>query len=118
MGVSAFFLSILTLGLYYPWYLAKLTKYRGRHTRIGTGACLRYELTGGDFLRLFLLHVWGTTLTLGLAFPWIAMYSLRYMARRVYVEGSIDFENIEQREEGAGAAADGFADALDIGLGV
>jgi hypothetical protein len=40
------------------------------------------------------------------------------MARRVYVEGSIDFENIEQREEGAGAAADGFADALDIGLGV
>jgi uncharacterized membrane protein YjgN (DUF898 family) len=118
MGVPAFFLSILTLGLYYPWYLAKLTKYRGRHTRIGTGACLRYELTGGDFLRLFLLHVWGTTLTLGLAFPWIAMYSLRYMARRVYVEGSIDFENIEQREEGAGAAADGFADALDIGLGV
>ncbi len=118
MGVSAFFLSILTLGLYYPWYLAKITKYRGRHTRIGTGACLRYELTGRDFIRLFLLHVWGTTLTLGLAFPWIAMYSLRYMAQRVYVEGSIDFENIEQREEGAGAAADGFADALDIGLGV
>jgi uncharacterized membrane protein YjgN (DUF898 family) len=118
MGVSAFFLSILTLGLYYPWYLAKIAKYRGRHTRIGPGAFLSYQVTGGDFLRLFLLNLWGSTLTLGIAFPWIAMYSLRYMAQRVYVEGSIDFENIEQREGGAGAAADGFADALDIGLGV
>ncbi len=98
MGVSAFFLSILTLGLYYPWYLAKIAKYRGRHTRIGPGAFLSYQVTGGDFLRLFLLNLWGSTLTLGIAFPWIAMYSLRYMAQRVYVEGSIDFENIEQRE--------------------
>jgi uncharacterized membrane protein YjgN (DUF898 family) len=118
MGVAAFFLSMVTLGFYYPWYLAKLTRYRGRRTRIGPGACLNYQINGHDFLWIFLLSVFGTTLTLGIAFPWITMYSLRYMARRVHVEGSIDFENIEQREGGAGAVADGFADALDIGLGV
>jgi uncharacterized membrane protein YjgN (DUF898 family) len=118
MGVAAFFLSIVTLGLYYPWYLAKLMKYRGRRTRIGPGACLDYQINGHNLLWIFLLNVFGTTLTLGIAFPWITMYSLRYMARRIHVVGSIDFENIEQREGGAGAAADGFADALDIGLGV
>jgi uncharacterized membrane protein YjgN (DUF898 family) len=118
MGVAAFFLSVLTLGFYYPWYLAKLTRYRGRHTQIGPDACLDFKITGGDFLRIFLLNVWGTTLTLGIAFPWITMYSIRYMTQRTQVEGSIDFDNIEQREGGAGAAADGFADALDIGLGV
>jgi len=118
MGVTAFFLCIVTLGFYYPWYLAKLTKYRGRHTHIGPSARLVYEISGSDFFWIFWLRVLGTTLTLGIAFPWITMYSLRYMVRRVHVEGSIDFENIEQREGGAGAAADGFADALDIGLGV
>jgi uncharacterized membrane protein YjgN (DUF898 family) len=118
MGVAAFFLSIVTLGFYYPWYLAKLTRYRGRRTRVGPGAHLDYQIKGQDILWIFLLNVFGTTLTLGLAFPWITMYSIRYMARRVCVVGSIDFENIEQREGGAGAVADGFADALDIGLGV
>jgi uncharacterized membrane protein YjgN (DUF898 family) len=118
MGIAAFFLSIVTLGFYYPCYLAKIAKYRGRHTRVGPDACLDYQMTGGDFLWIFLLNIWGTTLTLGLAFPWITMYSLRYMTKRIYVEGEIDFDSIEQREGGAGAVADGFADAFDIGLGV
>jgi uncharacterized membrane protein YjgN (DUF898 family) len=118
MGVAAFFLALLTLGFYYPWYVAKLGRYRGLHTRVGPNARIDYRLTGGELLRIYLLNIWGTTLTLGLAFPWILMYSVRYAAERIGVEGWIDFESIGQREAGGGAAADGFADALDIGLGV
>ena len=57
-------------------------------------------------------------MTLGLAFPWVAVWSLRRVAERVTFEGMIDFAAIAQRTVAAGAGGDALADALDVGLGV
>lgn len=117
MTVKGWLLTLVTFGIYYFWHSARLSRYRLAHTYVGDQAVLRSELTGVDLYVLMLLNVFGTTLTLGLAFPWITMYSLRRIARRIHVEGVIDFESIEQRTREEGAVADGFADAFDLDLG-
>lgn len=118
MGVKAVFFSLLTGGLYYFWYKAKLTRYRMEHTRAGESAMLASEISGGDLFLLYILSTFGVMLTLGLAFPWITMYALRLIAERTRAEGMIDFDAIEQRSRDAGATADGFADMLDLDLGI
>jgi uncharacterized membrane protein YjgN (DUF898 family) len=118
LGMKGITLSLLTLGIYSFWYSAELTRYQLGHTRVGDDATLRSELTGGDLFGLFLLAILGTTLTLGLAFPWITMYSIDLIARRTSVVGEIDFDAIEQRSREEGATADGFADAFDLDLGL
>lgn len=118
LALKGFIFSILTLGIYYPWYRAGLERYRASHTHVGSGAVLRSTVTGGQLFGLFVLNVVGLTLTLGLAFPWITMYSIRILADRYTICGVIDFDAIEQIAEVEGAIADGFADALDLGLGL
>jgi len=117
MGVKGLILSVLTLGIYSFWYNAELVRYQLGHTKVGESATLRSEIRGGDLFFLLMLNAIGTTLTLGLAFPWITMYSIRLVAEWTSVECAIDFDAIEQRARTAGATSDGFADALDIDLG-
>ncbi len=111
-------LGFLTLGLYYFWYRAELERYRAAHTRVGEGAVLCSEVTGGQLFKLYLVNIVCLTLTLGLAFPWVLMYSLGELADRFSIRGQIDFETIVQRAEAEGAFSDGMADALDLDFGI
>ena len=117
MAMKGLALSILTLGLYYFWYRAELERYRADHTRIGDAAVLCSRVTGGQFLTLYFVNAFGLALTVGLAFPWILMYSLGALASRYSVHGEIDFDTIVQRAEEEGAFSDGVADALDLDFG-
>ena len=108
---------ILTLGIYFFWYSAEISRFRVRNTIID-GAHGELTLTGGEFFRLYLVQVLGLTLSLGLAFPWLMSYALRFTLERMRFVGSIDFATIEQSEFQGSAAADGFADALDVGLAI
>ena len=67
---------------------------------------------------LTLLQIFGLTFTLGLAFPWITAYTLRFMLERLRFVGHIDFSHIYQVDSQGSASADGLADALDVGLAV
>lgn len=115
MSIKGFLLSIVTLGIYYFWFRAELSRYELAHTHFGQ-ASGRLELTGGDVFKLTMSYLFGTTLTLGLAFPWVATYVLRSVLERMSFEGPIDFAAITQSESRGNAAADGLADALDVGL--
>jgi uncharacterized membrane protein YjgN (DUF898 family) len=115
MALRALPLIVVTGGLYYFWYLAKLTRYQMENTWFD-GAHGELELTGGEMLRLVLLQVFGVTLSLGLAFPWVTSYVLRFYLSRVRFVGAIQFENIHQADSQGEAAADGLADALDVGI--
>jgi uncharacterized membrane protein YjgN (DUF898 family) len=117
LAMKGLVLSLLTGGIYYFWYRAALERYRAAHTQIGDAAVLVSNATGGQLLVLFLLNTLGLALTLGLAFPWILMYTLRDLAGRFHVEGRLDFEAIAQRAEGESAVSDGLADALDLDFG-
>jgi uncharacterized membrane protein YjgN (DUF898 family) len=117
MGVKGFFLSIITLGIYSFWYQAELARFQIGNTWFD-GAKGEIDITGGDMFKLTLLQIFGLTFSLGLAFPWIMTYSLQFMLERIRFAGPIDFAHIYQTTGSGSAAADGLADALDVGLGL
>jgi uncharacterized membrane protein YjgN (DUF898 family) len=110
-------LSLVTIGLYYPWYLASLARFHVENTCIA-GARGRLELTGKDVFWMLVIAVAGTFLSLGIAFPWITTYVLRTYLSKLSFEGHIDYRRIGQRALSGDAAADGLATALDVGLEV
>jgi uncharacterized membrane protein YjgN (DUF898 family) len=110
-------LTVCTLGVYYFWWQAELGRYHFAHTCL-SGARGRSTLTGGDLFKIFLLNLVVVSLTLGLAFPWVAVWTSRRVLERVSFEGHIDFDAIAQGAAAGAAGGDAMADALDVGLGV
>lgn len=108
-------LTLLTCGFYYPWYLAELSRFRMAHTWFDR-AHGELSLSGSDMFQLLVLQILGVTMTAGLAFPWITTYSLQFTMSRLSFVGPIDFAHIYQAEATGNAAADGLADALDVGV--
>jgi uncharacterized membrane protein YjgN (DUF898 family) len=117
ISIKGFFLTLLTLGIYLPWYVARMQRFRLSHTHFA-GTTGRTDLTGGLLFKLFLVNLLGNALTLGLAFPWTTTYTLRTVLERMSFVGAVDFAQITQQAASGDAAADGLADALDVGLGV
>jgi uncharacterized membrane protein YjgN (DUF898 family) len=114
LGIKGFFLSLVTFGIYYFWYSAALARWRAQNTWFG-GAHGELTLEGADLFVLSLLQVLGVTLSLGLAFPWVTTYMLRFTLQRMRFVGPIDFEHIYPAPSQGDAAADGLANALDLG---
>jgi uncharacterized membrane protein YjgN (DUF898 family) len=115
IGIKGFLLTLVTLGLYGFWYQASLLRFHLENTHFD-GARGQTDLSGSDFLMLTCIQVFGITFSLGLAFPWVASYSLQYVLARVRFVGPIDYARIYQAASTGNATADGLADALDVGL--
>ena len=115
LTMKGWLLSICTLGVYYFWYISELTRYQLDHTYLGD-ARAHSTLRGGALFRIMLVYIFGTTFTLGLAFPWIACYALDQMFETMSFEGDIDFAKIGKAEATGNAMGDGLADAMDLGL--
>jgi len=115
MAMKALPLILLTLGVYYFWYLAKLSRYQTENTWFD-GARGELEITGTEILQLVLLQILALTFSLGLAFPWVTTYSLRFYLARLRFVGPIQFAQIYQADSQGDASADGLADALDVGI--
>lgn len=114
MGVKGFLLTLVTFGIYGFWYQAQLLRYELANTWFD-GAHAETSITGRELLGLVLLQLFGITLTLGLAFPWIAVYTLEFVIQRTRLVGPIDFAAIERAPALGNAVADGLADVLDVG---
>jgi len=107
--------SIVTLGFFFPWWTAAQARFRLSSTGFqGARGCI--DLTGGDVFKILFVSIFGTVLTVGIAFPWITTWALRTITSKMSFVGTIDFGRIERRATDGSAAADGFADALDVGL--
>lgn len=115
MAIKYFLLSFVTFGLSLFWYQAALARYQIENTWLD-GAHGKLELEGGELFSLFLLQLFATTLSLGLAFPWVATYTMRFYLARMTMVGPIDFARIYRAESSGDATADGLADALDVGI--
>jgi len=115
LAIKALPLILLTLGVYYFWYLAKLSRYQTENTWFD-GARGELEITGTEILQLVLLQILALTFSLGLAFPWVTTYSLRFYLARMRFVGPIQFAQIYQADSQGDASADGLADALDVGI--
>jgi len=79
-------LLLVTCGLAAPWVIAGNNKFRYSHATTADGRRLDFDGDGFGVLGLWLMTVFGLMLTLGLAWPWIAVAWRRWLTSHVTVE--------------------------------
>jgi uncharacterized membrane protein YjgN (DUF898 family) len=115
IGVKGFFLTLLTLGIYHFWYAAEMNRFVLSNTYF-MGARGRSELTAKDMFVIIAGSLLGTVLSLGLAFPWIVVWSTRKTFDGIAFDGDVDFALIAQRARTGNAAGDALAHDLGVDL--
>lgn len=96
------FLSMITLGIYLPWFICKLIKFFANNTVAtapdGTRYRPSFEATGGELFVQLLVGYLLTLITVGIYFPWFLCKLNKLILSRMSVleneqpVGSFDFE--------------------------
>jgi len=115
IGVKGFLLTLVTLGIYHFWYAAEMSRFVLSNTYF-MNARGRSELTAKDMFVIIVGSLLGTVFTLGLAFPWIVVWSTRKTFDRITFEGDVDFALVAQRARTGGAGGDALAHDLGVDL--
>lgn len=108
-------LLIPTLGLYAFWYWARQQREFADHTTFGDARC-RSTVTGGGLLRLHVVNFVALALTLGLAWPWVAIRKWRYRVDNLVIEGALGLDTIVQQAQPT-SGADALMAAMDVDVG-
>ena len=96
-----YLLTLVTIGIYMPWFICKLTKFFSDNTTIatsdGTTYNPRFEGSGGDLFVTFLVGYLLTCITFGIYAPWFMCKLNKWFAERTKLTsngmetGSMDF---------------------------
>jgi uncharacterized membrane protein YjgN (DUF898 family) len=113
----AYVLFPFTLGLSYFWYSARAKRYHLNHTYFGS-ATFDIDMTGSDYLVLFLKNTFLILLTAGIATPWVIVGNLNFIMSRLKILGSIEFSQVEQVEEEGYASANDIVESLGVDFGL
>ena len=86
-------LTIITLGLYYPWLMNGLVKYACSHVEVndpqgGTQPNIRFTGSGLGLLLRFIAWYLLTYLTLGIFGPWAVNGMFRYAVENIEIDHS------------------------------
>jgi len=93
--IVGWILSVITLGIYTPWFIVKLWKYFASNSDILEGetkvGALDFTGTGGDLFVTFLVGYLLSIITLGIYFPWFMVKLAIYYRKnlRADVQGAI-----------------------------
>jgi len=85
--VTGWLLTLVTLGLYYPWFATHTHGYLTRHCRFGSGR-FAFDGQGRDLLVDFLYAILLTLPTLGVCWFWFTAAKRRYFWRHTTFEGA------------------------------
>ena len=111
--MKGFLLSLLTLGLFLPWWRAEVKRYHWKHTSV-QGSNFATMLTGGDLIMLYLTSGLLILFTFGLASSVVVIWRRRVHCNNLYLAGVYDESRVREIESGeASAVADGLQDAAD-----
>ncbi len=113
----AIVLTVPTLGFNWFWYLAYVQRYSWSRTRL-MGAGFQFTATGKQFFFLQMGNLFLIALTLGIAFPWVAVRNMNFMARHLTYEGGDGFDKALQDMQESGAIGEEALDAFDIPIDV
>ncbi len=110
-------LTILTAGLFWPWWSALRARYYWAHTTIGE-ARFQCHVFGGELLRLYLGNLILIAVTLGLATSWVAARTTRFWTSRLSVILPEEPLSITQNPAQSSALGESFADYIGFDFGV
>ncbi|MDX2061434.1 MAG: DUF898 family protein [Bacteroidia bacterium] len=119
--IRAYFLTFLTLGIYTFWYRAELFNFLVDNTKViekGQRKHLRGESSGGRMFDLLFFNALQVIFTLGIAYPWAHMRSLRTQLSWIRFTWVPDVDSIATSPEvNANATGDFLIDLGDFMIG-
>jgi len=98
-------------------YQAAFTRWLFGHLSFGAMR-LRSTLTAGALFKLYLGNILLLACTLGLAYPWVRLRSLRLPLNCIAYQGAPDLERLLQDTMPAPKRGEGFLEAMDIDIGM
>lgn len=94
-------LSIVTIGIYLPWFMVKLTRFMSDNSTAkaedGTAYRLRFQGSGGSLFVIFIVGYLLSMITLGIYLPWFICKLNKYFAANTEIVstdagvGKLDF---------------------------
>lgn len=111
------FLTFITLGLYGPWMILNLTKYKLKNSNLEDSLFFDIKLEGSDLFLFSIVAYLATIFTLGLALPWVINRSYHLFINAIVVSGEIDFSQIRNVMTTESAVGDVAAVEYDLDLG-
>ncbi len=120
LSIRNFLFTWFTFGIYAPFAIARRMNFDANHTRIGDQTFVRAQIKGLDVLALLFVPLLVTTLTLGLAYPWVTVWARQRLMQRFAVIGQIDFSKVRQNKDLTSADGETMGDlwGVDMSLGV
>lgn len=115
--LKGFFLTLITLGMYGPWMMLSLLRYKLHNTNLENSVYFKIELRGKDLFIFSILAYLSTILTLGLALPWVINKAYKLFVNNILIFGEIDFTTIHSIESEGSAAGDVAMIEYDLELG-
>ncbi len=117
INVVGILLSVVTLGLYLPFFVANRTNYILNQTYIhkdDKNSRFVSNIQGIDLLVTFLIYGFISIITLGFALPWFTTKLSEKIFDKIAIEGDIDFDTLNQGEYNpTDATGDSALDYLD-----
>jgi uncharacterized membrane protein YjgN (DUF898 family) len=110
---------LIVISLVSAVYTVKIRNHMFNNTEFENLAQFRSTMTLGSFTRLILTNLLAIICSLGLAFPWVAIRSSKYVADCTQVKLHENFDSVVgTMGEPTSSFADEAADVFDIGVSV
>ena len=120
INIVGVLLSIITLYLYLPIFIKDRFQFFINNTSLSDGNNKRFlksTLTGGTAWGILFTNMLMIVFTLGLAFPWVFMRTMRMYFDHSLVPDDFNFDNLAQSSKNyKDATGDEMSDILDIGF--
>ena len=82
---SGLLLTIVTIGIYYPWFLTSLQREIAGNARFGRNVEFEYQGTGGELLKKILVGYLLTVVTLGVYVFWMVADLVNYHNEQTHI---------------------------------
>lgn len=102
LNLKDYFLTIFTLGIYFFWWQKDIYNYYIDNISIikdDAKIQLNSTVTGGGILKLTLVNLIITILTLGLGYAWVEVRTKKYYTENIMLSGDIDLDSLQQTED-------------------
>src|SRR3989304_3810545 len=110
-------LTFLTLGIYWFWFTAKMSRYDWEHTRF-EGLKFKSIVTGWKLFKFHFVNLLLVVFTFGIGYPWVVARKVEVVCQNISVEGAVDFEKILQTPETVSATGEGLFEQFDLDFGI
>ncbi len=118
--IVGYLLTILTLGIYGFWWQKKLFDYFVNNLELvkDDKKINFYSIaTVGGFFELVVLNLLLIVFTVGIAFPWTIVRTMKFFTDNIVLEGEMSLDELQQSQSDfSNATGDDITDILDLGI--